>query len=261
MDSTGSFILLEKVDSTNTFAKDHFFSLDDCAVVAAVEQTAGKGRLGRKWFCQKNKNLTVSAVFKNIEKPFHAGVILGLAGLELIREALPDEFLFFKWPNDIYIDSNKVSGILSEGIWKNGAFCGVVSGIGINVNQPMDSLRKENIPAISLMELSGREFFLEKLRFELVKKIRKSYIIYQSNAERVLQKWHEENRLLGEYLEVITPDGVVRGGIFTAISDDGSMVLQSEEGKRFCFSCGDVKINTGTIDFGLLRNKYKVTNK
>ncbi len=257
MESGGKFILLEKVDSTNTFAKDNFFSLEDGAVVAAVEQTAGKGRLGRKWFCERNKNLTVSAIFKNIEKPFHAGVILGLAGLELIREALPDEFSFFKWPNDIYINSNKVSGILSEGIWKNGAFCGVVSGIGINVNQPMDSLRKENIPAISLMELSGREFFLEKLRLELVKKIRKSYIIYQSNSGSVLRKWHEENCLLGENLEVITPDGVVKKGIFTAISDDGSMVLQSEEGEHFDFNCGDVKIDIGTIDFGLLKNKYK----
>ena len=74
----------------------------------------------------------------------------------------------------------------------------------------------------------------------------------------MLQKWHEENRLLGEYLEVITPSGVVKRGIFTEISDDGSMVLQSEDGNRFDFSCGDVKIDTGTIDFDLLKNKkYK----
>lgn len=258
MGAMDGFILLDKVDSTNNFAKTNFFSLQDGDVVAAVEQTAGKGRVGRKWFGERNKNLAVSAVFKNIAKPFHAGVIVGMAGLELVREALPGEFSFFKWPNDIYINSNKVSGILSEGVWQNGQFCGVVSGIGINVNQDMKNLRENNIAAISLMELAKREFFLEKLRIELAKKIRKSYIIYRSNPESILHMWQKENHLIGEVLEVITPDGVVKKGKFAAISDDGSMVLQEENGSCFEFSCGDVKIDTGTIDFDLLKNKkYK----
>ena len=43
------FILLDKVDSTNTYARNHFHELADGTVVFAAEQTAGRGRLGRQW--------------------------------------------------------------------------------------------------------------------------------------------------------------------------------------------------------------------
>ena len=81
-----TLIVLPQVDSTNTYAKNHFFELEDCTVVAAVEQTAGRGRLGRKWVTAPNTALTATVVFKEIQQPFHAGAIAGLAGLELIRE-------------------------------------------------------------------------------------------------------------------------------------------------------------------------------
>jgi len=82
-------IVLDEVDSTNTWAMRNFETLVDGTVIAAVFQSAGRGRLGRKWQTLPGTALTVSAVFKNVEKPFHAGIIIGLAGLELIREYAP----------------------------------------------------------------------------------------------------------------------------------------------------------------------------
>ena len=145
-----ALIVLDEVDSTNSWAMRHFDTLDDGAVIAAISQNAGRGRLGRKWVTVPGSSLTASAVFKNIAKPYHAGVITGLAGLELIRKYAPDSFSFFKWPNDIYIRQCKISGILSEGVLRCGRLLGVVSGIGINVNQSVEDLAVLENPATSL---------------------------------------------------------------------------------------------------------------
>ena len=250
-------IVLPQVDSTNTYAKDNFASLPDGAVVAAVEQFAGRGRLGRKWLAGPGEALTASAILKNIRQPFHAGVITGLAGLELIREYLPEAFVFFKWPNDIYIREKKLAGILSEGVIAGGKLIGVVSGIGINVNQDAAVLAELDNPAASLRTECGKKFFLEKMRFELAEKIKKYYIIYQSNSGILLDLWRDENRLIGEELVLNTPGGEVKQGCFTAIGDGGEMVLRSPDGEVFRFDCGDVKIDASLINFNLLEKKHK----
>ena len=49
---------LETVDSTNTYALRHFSEVADTTLVAAAEQTAGRGRLGRRWVAPPGRNLT-----------------------------------------------------------------------------------------------------------------------------------------------------------------------------------------------------------
>lgn len=250
------FILLDKVDSTNTYARKNFSSLPDGCVVAAVEQTAGRGRLGRQWFSGKDLSVTATAVLKNISVPFHAGVVVGLAGLELVRECVPHAFSFFKWPNDIYIRDCKIAGILSEGVLKNGKLQGVAAGIGINVNNDTTALRVNGIRAISLQEVSKQTFFVEKLRIELAKKIKKYYIMCQSNPDGILTLWRQENRLIGEQLVLDLPSGESKQGRFLGITDSGVMQLEDANGGVFCFDCGDVKIDTSLIDFNSLKEKY-----
>jgi len=253
----GKVIILPRVDSTNNYAKEHFSVLEDGTVVIAEEQFAGRGRLGRKWIAAPGTSLTASVVLKNISQPFHAGAILGLAGLELVRDYLPGVAVFFKWPNDIYIRECKLAGILSEGIIAHGKLAGVVSGIGINVNQSKEDLQGMDNFAVSLCSVAEKRFFLEKMRFELAEKIKKYYIIYQSNSGTVLELWRDENRLIGENLVLNMPDGSVRQGCFTAIGANGEMCLRSSDGENFRFDCGDVKIDTSLIDFNLLENKCK----
>ena len=247
-----SLLVLQQVDSTNTYAKKHFSSLSDGMVVAAIEQTSGRGRLGRKWVTAGDTALTASAVLKNIREPFHAGVIVGMAGLELVKMYLPARFAFFKWPNDIYIREKKIAGILSEGVLDKGRLAGVVSGIGINVNQSAAEMALLDNPATSLFAECGKKFFLEKMRFELAEKIKKYYIMYQSNSGTLLDLWRNENCLIGEELILSTPGGEVKQGCFAAIGERGEMVLRAPDGEMFRFDCGDVKIDASLINFNLL---------
>lgn len=247
-----TLILLDRVDSTNTYAKNNFHLLADGCTVSAVEQYAGRGRLGRKWLSSAGDSLCATAVFKHVEQPFHAGIIAGLAGLELIREQIPDKFVFFKWPNDIYVKECKIAGILSEGVLEKGALAGVVSGIGINVNQDIEVMEAIENPATSLAVQAEKKFFLEKMRFELAEKIKKYYIMYRSNSRSIVDLWRSENRLIGENLVLMEPDGKIRQGCFTDIGDSGEMILRAPDGSIFRFDCGDVKIDVSLINFNLL---------
>ena len=106
---------LDEVDSTNTYAKQHFRELGDGGAVSAVRQTAGRGRVGRKWLSADGLDITASFVFQKLDQPFYAGVITGIAAIEMLQEHAPEAAAFFKWPNDIYVNCAKLSGMLSEG--------------------------------------------------------------------------------------------------------------------------------------------------
>ena len=61
------FINLEKVDSTNLYAKKHIEMLDDRTVILTKEQTAGRGRLNRSWIDLGKNNVFMSIVLKPSE--------------------------------------------------------------------------------------------------------------------------------------------------------------------------------------------------
>ena len=105
---------LESVDSTNTYAKDNFNVLADGTLVCAEMQTAGRGRLGRRWLSPAGTNIYASLVMKRIDNPFYATVTSSLSTLAMLFAAWPRGSFFIKWPNDIYSGCRKISGILCE---------------------------------------------------------------------------------------------------------------------------------------------------
>ena len=76
--------------------------------------------------------------------------------------------------------------------------------------------------------------------------------MYRSNSRSIVDLWRSENRLIGENLVLMQPDGKIRQGCFTDIRDDGEMILKSPDGEIFRFDCGDVKIDVSLINFNLL---------
>ena len=241
-------ILLEEVNSTNTYAKENFEQLEDGTLVSARSQTCGRGRLNRKWLSKKDCDITATMVFKNLDSGFHAGVISGLAVLRLIREYCPDSLSFLKWPNDVYIREKKVCGILSEGIVSGGRLQGIVCGMGININSTLSELSQAGQPATSLSAEAGREFNVKILTEKLEKYLLECYINFNLDFSAVLGRWKIENRLIGQTVEAVSPAGTQFTGVFREIDSSGAMVLECEDGIKI-FSCGDVKIDVAKTDW------------
>ena len=252
-------ILLDEVDSTNTYAKIHFAGLDDGTLVSARSQTAGRGRLDRKWLSKKDCDITASMVFKRLDNGFHAGVISGLAVLRLVRECVPDSISFLKWPNDVYIREKKVCGILSEGIISGGRLAGIVCGMGVNVNSTEMELSGAGQPATSLAIEAGREFNVKKLTEKLEKYLLECYINVNLDFSAVLERWKTENRLTGQLINAVSPAGVQFSGVFSRIDETGAMVLECEDGEKV-FSCGDVKIDVSRTDWEKMRREILADN-
>src|SRR5690349_17443375 len=109
----------------------------DLSLIIADEQTAGRGRLDRKWFTPRETALAFSLVFRPTEeeKPFLSRVV-GLAALA-VAQTLQKLGLAaqIKWPNDVLIAGRKVCGILIESVWSGEDVDCVVIGIGVNVLQ------------------------------------------------------------------------------------------------------------------------------
>jgi len=236
---------LQTVDSTNTYALRHFTEVADTVLVSAREQTSGRGRLGRKWIAPPGSGLTVSLAMSRISVGFHAGAVAGLAVLDLVREACPEAAPYLKWPNDVYVGDAKLAGILCEGVLKQGKLAGVVAGIGLNVNLSAAEVLPIGRRATSLKILAGgREFSVAELAGRLAFFLERWYIKYDCGRESTLAAWRMENRLLGRAIEVVDPAGSVLSGRFSAIDDDGSMVLETPDGEKV-FRCGDVRIAKG----------------
>jgi len=236
---------LQTVDSTNTYALRHFSEVADTVLVSAFEQTAGRGRQGRRWIAPPGSNLTVSFAMSRIAVGFHAGAVAGLAALDLVREAVPGATAYLKWPNDVYVGGAKLAGILCEGVPDRGRIAGVVAGIGLNVNLSAAEAADVGQAATSLKILAPKRVFsvpecAERLAFFL----ERWYIKYDCGRDSVLAAWRCENRLVGRLVEVVEPSGNVLSGRFSAIGDDGAMILDTPCGERV-FRCGDVKIAKG----------------
>ena len=157
---TGNLIWLDSVDSTNSEALRRLPELPSGAVIAAREQTAGRGQRGNTWFTEAGKNLTFSIVLKD----------LGLAASEAHRlnylaSVAVADFLdgygaqsLIKWPNDSYIGRKKICGILVENSLAGAGVAASVIGIGININQTQFQQLSN---ATSLALSTGKEYALE----------------------------------------------------------------------------------------------------
>jgi BirA family biotin operon repressor/biotin-[acetyl-CoA-carboxylase] ligase len=138
------FRWVESCPSTQRLLRD----APDGAVVAADEQTEGRGRLGRSWHAAKGTSLLFSVALTPAV-PAERLPELTLVAAEALREALAvasGVTATIKPPNDVLVGGRKVAGILAEA--SEGR---VVLGIGVNVRQMPDELpRVTETPATSL---------------------------------------------------------------------------------------------------------------
>ena len=112
-------------------------------------QTNGRGTRGKKWI-SKRGNFFGSVFFqlkKNTPKFYEFSVITPVLITKKIKEITDCENIYIKWPNDIYINNQKVCGILQEVIQSGNNQKYLIIGIGINlVSHP--TIRNQNISDI-----------------------------------------------------------------------------------------------------------------
>lgn len=106
-------------------------------LVLADEQTAGRGRQGRRWASAPGAGIWLTL----IERPADARALdvlslrCGLYAAEAL-DAVAGGRIGVKWPNDLYVGGRKLAGILIETRWRGAAPDWVAVGMGLNVLAP-----------------------------------------------------------------------------------------------------------------------------
>ena len=111
-------------------------SADDRSVLAADHQSAGRGRLDRRWEAPPGVNLLVSIALAPVpDPPSLATHRVALAAVRAASALRPDARVTLKWPNDVLLDDVKMAGILAQRCPSREA---VVVGLGMNVGWAPD---------------------------------------------------------------------------------------------------------------------------
>jgi BirA family biotin operon repressor/biotin-[acetyl-CoA-carboxylase] ligase len=240
----GDLRFFESIGSTNDEALAWAANdTPDLSLVVADEQTAGRGRLDRKWFTPKETALAFSIVLRPTEeeKPFLTRMV-GLAAVAVV-ESLRAHGLAaqIKWPNDVLIHGRKVCGILTESVWSGEDVDCVVIGIGLNVLKgsvpPAENL---SFPATSLEEELGaspdRLEFLHDILATLVD------LRPQLATEQFIHRWEGLLAFQGEGVQVETDDSPAVVGNLVGLEPDGSLKLRNNHGESVAVRFGDVRM-------------------
>ena len=235
-------LFLETVDSTNKYAKENLANIDDKTLVYANNQTAGRGRMNRKWNFNPGENVYASIVLKPSKelKEIYSNLTqyLSLVLVEVFEEyGLSPKI---KWPNDVRVDRKKISGILAESIFEKGELQGIILGFGVNLNCSIEDIEKIDQSATSLnLELNkkiDRKIFLRKV-------IDKFCLRYNNFIEEGFLLIREDYKKRAEFLNMPVTVRVFDkeiSGIAKDITAEGALKIIDENNKEHVLLIGDI---------------------
>ena len=226
-----NFLYAEEIDSTNAALLDKSNNINiNGSVFLAEMQTSGRGRKDRVWESNKEQNLTFSilitekALLKKCINFINFGAALAVSSaIENLYQIKTE----LKWPNDVLINSKKVSGILLESFSSGNSISKLVVGIGVNVNQSAFP-GEYNIHPTSLRFETGNEVSRERLLSEILNLFEEIIIKIKDNPQNILKDWKNRCRMIGDQIAV-TEDGIVKYGIFDDLDEEGYLLLRTKD--------------------------------
>ena len=239
-----NFIELDRVDSTNNYAANLLIqtNVPDGTVILAHFQEKGRGQMGNEWRSTAGQNIMTTIVYhlKNFDanQSFLLSKAIALGIFETINEFVKQD-VSIKWPNDIYVDDQKISGMLIENKWQ-GKNCSSIIGIGLNVNQHFFG----ELNATSLSNCTGLTFDIKSVMNVLLGKIEKYILKYKSGKHQEISQFYWDQLLfVGAVKQFRTKAGEIFEGKIRNVENSGHLVIEDINGNTRKFLFKEVFIN------------------
>lgn len=219
-------------------------------VVMARRQTAGRGRLGRRWQSDDESNLYASFAFRPLATPERMRDFTLWIGASVCRCLEEESGLKpgLKWPNDVWYGDRKMGGILTEAKVNADQILELVLGIGLNINStPAIWPTPLCHEAVSLREALGRSVDINRLTATLVKSILRSYeaFLAGNHREEFRTLWERYDLLNGR--EVTAYQGTQKvTGKAAGIDEYGRLKVIASSGETAHLSAGDVTLRSNS---------------
>ncbi len=213
-------------------------------VLVAEHQTAGRGRLNRRWVAPARSGLSFSMLLRPGVELNRWSLIPLVVGVGVARGVarVCDIGVTLKWPNDLLVGERKLGGILSERVEPTDREQrpAAVVGVGLNV-----TLREPELPvptatslALAGAETSDRDTILRAV----LRGVGTQYAQWMEadgDSESVLPAYRELCGTLGQRVRAELPAGETVEGVAVDVRDDGALVIEGANGRR-PVSAGDV---------------------
>ena len=229
----------EIVESTNSELKGLLKNnnVQDWTILFADYQEKGRGQRGSVWEAEPKKNLLVSIYFRPIElmasEMFKLNEWVSVSILRTL-ESLAIDGVEIKWPNDILVKKNKISGILIENSISGSFVDESIIGIGLNVNSCPKDVNATSVSLELGINLSVKSI-LEKLISEMLSSLgemREEYLIMHNLYLRSLHGYQKEI--------VYSEKGIKKTGHVIDVDTSGKVLIESQ-GKPISYGFKEIK--------------------
>lgn len=234
----------DSIDSTNLEAmRQARAGAQEGLCIVAREQTAGRGRLDRSWQSPKDAGLYFSIVLRPQLK-LNAWPLITLMAALAVSDTLRDLYGLssdIKWPNDVCLGDQKLSGILAE-TFETEAGSACVLGIGINLRKAafppeLEALATSIECAVHLVP--DAEVLLQALLRQLA--IRYGRLREADGAPSVLRDWMAASSYAFGKNVRVDAGADVFAGVTYGLEDDGALRVKLSNGEIKVVRAGDVR--------------------
>jgi BirA family transcriptional regulator, biotin operon repressor / biotin---[acetyl-CoA-carboxylase] ligase len=240
----GSRLLyFENLPSTNTHASFLLKNsgLAEGTIVYTNYQLAGRGQSGNKWESEDGKNLLISIVllpsFITPADQFLLSMTISLGICDFLGRYIPVSRI--KWPNDIYVNNDKIAGLLIENSIMGNHIESTIAGIGLNVNQ--DIFKSDAPNPVSLKRIIKRDLDLSTCLNELASDIDLRYSqLLEENYNKIKEEYISKLFRLNTWSDYSDKNGIFTGRIIT-LSESGNLLVESQSGKTNEYSFKEVE--------------------
>ncbi len=210
-------------------------------VIIADEQSAGRGRLGRRWLSPPGSSILLSIILRpRVELLPQLNMVASLAvvqGIEKVTGLKPA----IKWPNDVLLSGKKVSGIIIENVFQGSKLNSAIVGIGINVELDPSSFPEIASIATSLSTELGKEMSRIEVLLWLLKEFEQLYKGLRLNKP-IYDRWISYVETVGKSVQVKSGD-IIEEGYVESINTDGSLMLRRPDGSLITMVAGEVTLH------------------
>lgn len=235
--------VMETADSTNAvLLADAAADLDGhphLSVVLTRDQRAGKGRLGRQWTAPPGSAIAMSVLLEvaavDVADRGWIPLSAGVAVTRAVASQLPSHDASLKWPNDVLVDGQKISGILTEVLAVRPTT--VVVGIGINTAMTTEDLP---VPTATSFAARGVRVDEDRLVADVLVGLRDLIAaLAVGGPAAVRDDVRAACATIGARVAVNLPDGSVLRGEVRDLDADGRLVVVTADGET-SVAAGDV---------------------
>jgi len=228
------------------------------SVFTAEKQTAGRGRSGRTWISRQG-----GLFFTMLERPRLSvadysllSLVVQIAVVRAVSSACGKK-AYLRWPNDIYINRQKIAGVTTEISGEGDLITWLSCGVGVNVNNPIPSGK-----AVSCAEITGHPLSRRALLNSILSEIENvrekftSAAAYSQGNRKLAAEWNSLSDSIGAKAVVFEPEDktenysinkpgkILARGIFSGIDPAGRCILKTEKGSLY--------FNQGTVSLAFL---------